>query len=128
MFCGSELVTYHLNIIFFFLFAFSRALPMAYVGSQTRKLAGAGAASLHQSHSNAGSKPHWILNPLSKARDRTRNLIVLVGFISAETGWELPLFPLECSQHLLLVGRSPSVSPTGRWGGGGEDLLTRDHV
>ena len=37
------------------LFAFSRAAPTAYGGSQARGLIGAVAASLHQSHSNAGS-------------------------------------------------------------------------
>ena len=42
---------------FFFLFAFSRAAPTAYGGSQARGLIGAVAASLHQSHSNAGSEP-----------------------------------------------------------------------
>ena len=48
---------------------------------------GAAPASLHHSHSNAGSElhldlhhsswQHWILNPQSKARDQTRNLMVL---------------------------------------------------
>ena len=67
-------------------FAFSRAVPMAYGGSQVRSLIGAVAADLHQGRSNAGSKPNLrptpqltatpILNPLSKAGDQTRNLIV----------------------------------------------------
>ena len=39
------------------LFAFSRAAPMAYGGSQARGLIRAVAASLRQSHSNAGSEP-----------------------------------------------------------------------
>ena len=43
---------------FFCLFAFSRAAPMAYGGSQARGLIKAVAASLHQSHSNASSEPH----------------------------------------------------------------------
>ena len=42
---------------FFGLFAFSRAAPTAYGGSQARGLIRAVAASLRQSHSNAGSKP-----------------------------------------------------------------------
>ena len=44
---------------FFFLsfFAFSRAVPAAYRGSQARGLIGAVAASLHQGHSNMGPKP-----------------------------------------------------------------------
>ena len=39
------------------LFAFSRAAPTAYGGSQARGLIGAVAASLRQSHSNAESEP-----------------------------------------------------------------------
>ena len=42
---------------FFCLFAFSRAVPMAYGGSQARCLIGAVATSLRQSHSNVGFKP-----------------------------------------------------------------------
>ena len=66
----------------FIYFAFSRATPAASGGSQARGLIGAIATGLHHSHSNAGSKLHHssrqrrILNPLSKARDRTRNLMV----------------------------------------------------
>ena len=43
--------------LFFCLFAFSRAAPRAYGCSQARGLIGAVAASLHLSHSNAGSEP-----------------------------------------------------------------------
>ena len=39
------------------LFAFSRATPMAYGGSEARGLIGAAATGLHQSHSNMGSEP-----------------------------------------------------------------------
>ena len=70
----------------FCLFAFSRAAPVAYGGAQARGLIGAVAAGLHESHSNAGSEPRLqptpqltasqIVNPLSKGRDRTRNLMV----------------------------------------------------
>ena len=48
---------YVLFILFIYLFAFSRATPMAHGGSQARGLIGAVAADLHQSHSNAGSEP-----------------------------------------------------------------------
>ena len=41
----------------FFFFAFFRAAPAAYGGSQIRGLIGAVAASLCQSHSNAASEP-----------------------------------------------------------------------
>ena len=42
---------------FLFFLVFSRATPVAHGGSQARGLIGAGAAGLHQSHSNAGSEP-----------------------------------------------------------------------
>ena len=42
--------------VLFCLFAFSRAAPEAYGGSQARDLIGAVVTGLHQSHSNAGSK------------------------------------------------------------------------
>ena len=42
---------------FVFCFAISWAAPVAYGGSQARGLTGAVATGLHQSHSNAGSKP-----------------------------------------------------------------------
>ena len=44
-------------ILFFCLFAFSRAAPAAYGSSQARRLIGAVATGLHQSHSHMGSKP-----------------------------------------------------------------------
>ena len=44
-------------IIIISLFAFSRAAPMAYGGSQAKGLIGAVATSLNQSHSNMGSEP-----------------------------------------------------------------------
>ena len=70
--------------------AISWAAPAAYGGSQARGRIGAVATGLRQSHSNAGSEPRlqptpqltamleqcWIVNPLSKGRDRTRNLMV----------------------------------------------------
>ena len=70
--------------IYFCLFAFARAAPAAYGGSQVRGLIGAVATSLCLSHSNRGSElcprptPQQcrILNPLSEARDQTRNLMV----------------------------------------------------
>ena len=76
----------HLVFVYFvlgFLFCFVllfRATPVAYGGSQARGRIRATAASLHHSHSNAGSESHicdphhssWqchILKPLSEARD-----------------------------------------------------------
>ena len=71
------------STILFFLLFFLGATPTAYAGSQARSGSGAATASLHHSHSNAGSKPHdlhhssWqcqILNSLSGAGDRTHIL------------------------------------------------------
>ena len=45
-------------VFFFGLFAFSRAAPTAYGGSQARGPIGAVATGLRQSHSNTGSEPH----------------------------------------------------------------------
>ena len=42
---------------YFFVFAFSRAAPMAYGGSQARGPTGAVAAGLCHNHSNSGSEP-----------------------------------------------------------------------
>ena len=52
------------SFFFFFLtFSLFRATPMPYGGSQARGLMGAVAASLCQSHSNAGSKPRLSPTP-----------------------------------------------------------------
>ena len=68
--------------------AISWAAPVAYGGSQARGRIGAVATGLCQSHSNAGSEPRLQptpqltatpVNPLSKGRDRTRNLMVPSG-------------------------------------------------
>ena len=55
---GSKLTSLLLYLFFFFLsFCHFGAAPAAYGGSQARGQIGAVAASLHQSHSNAGSQP-----------------------------------------------------------------------
>ena len=69
--------------IFYFLY-FCHFLGRSRRGSQARSRIGAVAAGLCQSYSNTGSKPSlqptpqqcWILNPLSKGRNRTCNLMV----------------------------------------------------
>ena len=48
---------FYLFIIYLSFFAFSRATPAAYGGSQARGLIEAVATGLHQSHSNSGSEP-----------------------------------------------------------------------
>ena len=86
-FCFGVLFLF-LFLFLFCLFAISWAPPAEYGGSQARGRIGAGATGLRQSHSNAGSEPRLrlqptpqltgrrIVNPLSKGRDRTRNLVV----------------------------------------------------
>ena len=54
---GPLLTFYFYFILFFCLFAFSRASPAAYGSSQARDPIGAVAAGLHQSPSNARSEP-----------------------------------------------------------------------
>ena len=67
-----------------FIFCFFRTAPVAYGSSQATGWLGAAAASLHRSHVcnlHHSSRYCWILNPLSKARDRSW---ILVGYITAE--------------------------------------------
>ena len=56
-------IGFYLIIIFFCLFVFSSAVPMAYGDSQARDLIGAVASGLHHSHDNAKSKLHLRLTP-----------------------------------------------------------------
>ena len=80
-------VLFFLIYFLFFVFLSFRAAPMACGGSQARGLIGAVATGLHHSHSNARSELHLqptpqltampIFNPLSEARDRTCNPMVL---------------------------------------------------
>ena len=76
-------------LIFFFfcLFAIYWAAPVAYVGSQARGRIGDVPASLARATAtwdlscvcnlHHSSQQRWIVNPLSKGRDRTCNLMVL---------------------------------------------------
>ena len=75
---------FYLFIYLFVFLPFLGPLPVAQGGSQARGRIRAVAAGLCESHSNAGSvcnlhhssRQCRILNPLSKARDRTRNPMV----------------------------------------------------
>jgi len=71
----SLVLPFHLDFphlfFFFWLFAFYWATLAAHGGSQARGRIGAVATSLHHS-----SQQRRILNPLSKARDGTHNLMV----------------------------------------------------
>ena len=95
--CSRESSPIYLIIIFYFfificLSVFSRAVPVAYKGSQARGLIGAVAIGLYQSHSNVGSEPHLrptlqpqqrrILNPLSEARIEPATSWFLVRFVN----------------------------------------------
>ena len=73
----------HIFLIHLSLYLF-RAAPTAYGGFQARGQIGAVASGLRHSHSTTSSvcnlqhssQQHWILNPLTEARDRTHNLMV----------------------------------------------------
>ena len=97
---GTPYLILFIYLVFIYLFfGLFRPVSTAYGGSQARSWIGAVASGLHHSHSNARSEPHlWptpqltavlrILNPLSKARDRTCNLTVpsWILFCCATTG------------------------------------------
>ena len=92
------------------------ATPAAYGSPQARGQIGAIAAGLHHSHSNTGSEPH--LQPTPKAHCNAGSLInwvrpgiepssswILVGFITTEPQWELPIilsFDFFFSSHSIL--------------------------
>ena len=80
------------------LFAFSRATPAAYGGSQARGQIGAVAASLHHSHSNAGSLTHWARPGIEPATPG-----FLVGFVNHWATMGIPdVYFLNLSCFLLL--------------------------
>ena len=60
------------------------------------------------------SRQYWILNPLSKARDRTHNVMVMVGFVFTAPQEELLRTPF-----LTLRGELPrsQMCPLGAWPG-----------
>ena len=97
---------------------FLSATPAAYGGSQARGRIGATAAGLHHN-----SQQCQILNPLGKARDRTRNFMVLsqIRFRYTTTGTPCTYtlksvrlrYPLE---FLLWCNEIGSISGVlGRW-------------
>ena len=103
---------------FFFFFLLFRATLVAYGGFQTRGQIRATAASLCHSHHNTGSElclqpnhsswQHKMLNPLSKARNRTCNIMAPSQIHFPFPQWELLcIFSLEkcllsCSAIFLL--------------------------
>jgi len=78
---GSILFYYYYYYYYYYYFLLFRATPKAFGDSQAKGPLRAVVARLYHSHSNVGSEPvcnlhhssqqHQILNPLSKARDRT---------------------------------------------------------
>ena len=72
------------NMHNFFLCLF-RAAPVAYGGSQAKDQFGVVAAGLYHS-----SQQHWILNPLSEARDQT---CVLMGPSQIHFHWAMIATP-----------------------------------
>ena len=93
-------------LLLLLLFCFFGAALLAYGGSQARGLIGTTAAGLHHNHRNTRFEPclqptpcSWrcqILNPLSKAKDQTWNLMVpsRIHFRCATMG--TPFFLLTC--------------------------------
>ena len=80
---SKELVSFYLFIyLFIYLFLLFRAAPMAYGGFQARGQIRATAASLHHSHSNAGSLTHWAGPGIEPETSW-----ILVGFISTVPLW-----------------------------------------
>ena len=94
-----ESISFFSFLSFFLSFCFSRAAPAAYGDSQARGLIGAIAAGL--SRATATQDPSrvcdlhhsswqpWIPNPLSKARDQIRTLMVPSQIVSTAPQWEL---------------------------------------
>jgi len=99
---------FYFILFYFIVFCLFRATPKAYGSSQARGPIRPAAAGLHHSHSNArlpglshvcdlhhSSWQRRILNPLSEARDRTRNLMVpsQIHFHCSTTG--TPVFKIK---------------------------------
>ena len=109
-------------VFFFCLFGCFFGLPGECVGSQARGRIGAVATGLRQSYSNAGSEPRLphlhhssrqlrILNPLSKVRDRIRNLMVpsQIRFRCATTGTSSFFFFIKTISGQLVRTKIKSV-------------------
>ena len=92
--CAEDLI--YLFIYLFIYFCLFRAAPVAHGGSQARSQIRAVAATLHHSHSNAGSLTHW-----ARPGIQPKSSWILVGFVNhgATTGtptWDLNLRESLC--------------------------------
>ena len=59
------------------------------------------------------SEQHWILNPLSEAKDRTRVLMdTLDGFVTTEPQQELPVISFIYSRMCMLIPNSYFTPPS----------------
>ena len=105
--------------LFFFLFFLFTSAPTTYASSQTPSQIGAAAAGLRHSHSKARSKlhlwptslwQHWILNPLSKARDKTCTFTA--HWATIETPYRSFFIPYE--RHFKVKGWQDNFFPTFR--------------
>ena len=104
LFCPFFLQSALLLFFFFFLF---RATPMAYGSSKSRGAVGAAAAGhitatamlwdlSHVCDLHHSSRQHWILNPLSKAKNQTQVLVDTsqIRFVTALSRQELHISAL----------------------------------
>ena len=98
-FCFLEFSGIFFKVFFFFFFLFA-AIPVAYGSSGARGQIRATAASLHHSHSTWDRSrvcnlhhrfwQHWILKPLSEARNQTHILTdTISGSEPSKPQWEL---------------------------------------
>ena len=119
---------FRIVVFLFFVFCLFRASLAACGGSQARGPIGTAAAGLHHSHSNTRSEPHLqptsqlterqILNPVSKARDQTQNLMVpsWICFHCAVPGtpskfWTLYIITGTLMMSILTGFQIPVLSP-----------------
>ena len=111
--CGGWLVWkcfYGVN--FFVCVCYFRTAPMAYRGSQARGQIGASAASLHHSHSNAGSELHLQPNNTARPGIEPASLWILVRFVNYWATKGIPVF------FLIMIFIFSIIVGTAKWPSG----------
>ena len=130
-------ILFVMNLYFSVILIFLRATPIAYGGSQAMGPIRAAATGLHHSHSSDRSEPHprpthhsswphWIFNPLSKARNQTRILMDTsqVCYRQAMTRTPSLSFCIHLATHSNAEWEEGSKAPAScRWPGQGQDLV-----